>query len=340
MATKKFVKKGGATAISSGLASHNETKLMEAGRLNNFKHITVLPELESYIAPLSEEEFALLEDSIVSLGKVREKLLIWKKSGTEWVLIDGHHRYKVLQKHKELPIEFGVEEAYLEKGNKVASLDDAMALMEEIQLSRRNATRNYMSYLRGRAFLREKGERGGDRKSEDANNSGAKREIVAQRFKVGTRTIERDAEFAVGVDRFQEEGFSDERQRILLQESLLTKNDVQFIGRFSEVPVETTVQFLSNGGNLESLKDIPQPEWVEFMKSYKGADPAPVKPVQSKAPEKPSAKADAFFSWYKKEDKIIQKIAKKGDQEAIQQKLNELDERIQHLEQLRGILQS
>lgn len=54
-------------------------------------------EFESLIPPLSDEEFKQLEENILAEG-CRESILVWMNEG-EFVIIDGHNRYKICKKH-------------------------------------------------------------------------------------------------------------------------------------------------------------------------------------------------------------------------------------------------
>ena len=56
-------------------------------------HITVNPDLKAYIDPLTPDEHEALERSILSEG-CRDALVLWND-----VLIDGHNRYGICQKH-------------------------------------------------------------------------------------------------------------------------------------------------------------------------------------------------------------------------------------------------
>ena len=49
------------------------------------------PELRDYIRHESEEENAMLEQSLLSEG-CRDPLVVWKEEG---VLVDGHHRLEI-----------------------------------------------------------------------------------------------------------------------------------------------------------------------------------------------------------------------------------------------------
>ena len=55
--------------------------------------ITVLPELQAYIDPLTPEEDEALERSILAEG-CRDALVLWGN-----ILVDGHNRYRICTKH-------------------------------------------------------------------------------------------------------------------------------------------------------------------------------------------------------------------------------------------------
>ncbi|MBR1684850.1 MAG: hypothetical protein IJ708_06890 [Clostridia bacterium] len=81
------------------------------------------PEFHDLIPPLSEEEYKMLEESIVRDG-CDTPLVVWK--GT---IVDGHNRYEICHKHA---IPFAVEEKDFE------DKDAAKCWMLERQLARRN----------------------------------------------------------------------------------------------------------------------------------------------------------------------------------------------------------
>lgn len=84
------------------------------------------PEFESLIPPLSEEEFRQLEENILEVGECREPLVTWNK-----VLLDGHNRWKIIQKHPG-EVEYECREMIFDSRN------EAMAWMIRNQLGRRN----------------------------------------------------------------------------------------------------------------------------------------------------------------------------------------------------------
>ena len=85
------------------------------------------PEFKALIPPLSKEEFQQLEENILKDG-IRDSLIVWD-NGTDWILLDGHNRYEIAQKH-DLP--------YNQRRMEFESREDAKLWMLRNQLGRRN----------------------------------------------------------------------------------------------------------------------------------------------------------------------------------------------------------
>ena len=64
----------------------------------DLKDLKIDPEFEEKIPPLTEDEFSLLEQNIVTDGEVLDPLIIWNNT-----ILDGHNRYRILKKHPEIP---------------------------------------------------------------------------------------------------------------------------------------------------------------------------------------------------------------------------------------------
>nr|WP_321503228.1 ParB N-terminal domain-containing protein [uncultured Dethiosulfovibrio sp.] len=94
----------------------------------------IQPDLQAYIDPLSEEELRMLEESILAEG-VRDPLVVWKE---ENVLVDGHHRKSICDKHG---ISYSVVYRSFE------SKEQAKAWMDLNQLGRRNLSRDHRNEL-------------------------------------------------------------------------------------------------------------------------------------------------------------------------------------------------
>ncbi|QYF93337.1 hypothetical protein KY495_22115 [Massilia sp. PAMC28688] len=101
-------------------------------------NITINEELRSFIDPLTHNEYAALERSLLAEG-CRDALVLWGD-----VLIDGHNRYDICTKH-------GIEFRTVQNSN-FASLDDVMLWVIDNHLARRSVS----DYQRGVLALRKK----------------------------------------------------------------------------------------------------------------------------------------------------------------------------------------
>ncbi|HBT75686.1 MAG TPA: hypothetical protein DEB39_01900 [Planctomycetaceae bacterium] len=89
------------------------------------KDLVINEELKNLLPPLSAEEFAGLEESILKDGCL-SPLVEWNG-----ILVDGHHRYEICTKHQ---VPFAVKSVVLD------SLDDAKLWIWKHQENRRNLT--------------------------------------------------------------------------------------------------------------------------------------------------------------------------------------------------------
>ena len=89
-------------------------------------NIQIDSELQAWIDPLSDEEFAMLEASIL-LDGCRDPLVVWGG-----YLLDGHNRYTICSKH-------GIEFQTFEKSGLKTKLDVKIWMIEN-QIGKRNTT--------------------------------------------------------------------------------------------------------------------------------------------------------------------------------------------------------
>lgn len=163
------------------------------------KDILVDPDFESVCPPLTEDEFSLLEQNILSDGEVTSPLIVWDNK-----LIDGHHRRQIILKHPELP--FQIKEA------KFDSHAAAKAWICSNQLGRRNLTPEQKDYLIGTQYESEK-QAYGDLERFTANSvnlpSGQidhlgenekTSEKIAREHGVSEVTVRRNGRYSKGVD--------------------------------------------------------------------------------------------------------------------------------------------
>ena len=160
------------------------------------------PEFRDKIPPLTEDEFTLLEENILSDGAVFSPLIVW--DGT---ILDGHNRYEIIQKHPEL--------TYAVHNMSFANRYEALSWICKNQLGRRNLTPQQKKYLIGQRYEAEKMAHGGDRKSTTAKstvqneqlkpkNAAVTRQRIAEDTGSSESYVMRAGWYAQGVDAAEE----------------------------------------------------------------------------------------------------------------------------------------
>jgi len=227
------------------------------------KQLRIDPEFQSLIPPLSKDEKAALQASILEEG-CRDPLVVWAE---EKLLIDGHNRYAICTAHG---IPYEIVEMSFEDPNAVK------VWMIANQLGRRSLTPESVSYLRGTWYELTKQSHGGKRSASCQNVSltdktapeGASCQNVSltdktvpegascqndhltdktvpegascqngsltdktarelgERFKASPRTIYRDAKFTRAVDALSSIGGDEVKWKILNRSAGLTKKEV------------------------------------------------------------------------------------------------------------------
>lgn len=159
-------------------------------------------EFSKAIPPLSAEEYALLEESVIREG-CRDALVVW--AGHD-ILLDGHNRLRICEAH-------GIP--YVTTPIELADREAAADWIDANQLGRRNLTPDQASLLRGRRYNRVKGGQGGDHKSKYQNDT-----LIDQAARLATQhgvsapTIKRDGRFAEAVETL-EKFFPDIEERVM-----------------------------------------------------------------------------------------------------------------------------
>ena len=112
-------------------------------------NLKIDPEFQSQIPPLSDDEFKQLEENILKEGKLLSPLIVWNN-----ILVDGHNRYAILQKHPEIyfstmPLPF-------------ENREEVLAWICKNQLGRRNLTPEQKKFLIGKQYSVEHRKPGGN----------------------------------------------------------------------------------------------------------------------------------------------------------------------------------
>ena len=231
-------------------------------------------ELKNKIPPLSAEEFKKLEENIVSDGEVIEPIILWNDT-----IIDGHHRWEVIQRHPEIPYKV----KHMEFPDKWA----AIVWMCRNQLGRRNLTEEQRTYLLGKEYEAQKktvtNPGGKNQFSEvgDQNDHQPRirtNDIVAKAHGLGSATVKRAELFSKSVDTAEElsPGF---REGILSGEIKAPKN---VITELRNVPEEQKVEAIEaiRAGDVNTAKEIvrkvrmpiPMPEEDEDAPAFDTED--------------------------------------------------------------------
>ena len=212
-------------------------------------HLAIDPEFASKIPPLREEELKQLEENILADGVVINPLIIW-----DGVIVDGHNRYRILQKHPE--IQFTTyEKAFSDRY-------EAIAWICKNQLGRRNLTPEQRRYLIGKQYEAEKQSNGGDRKSSMKKSVGQNDQLIERKHtrrriadenNVNESFVRRAESFANGVDAAEavEPGI---KQSILSGTLKVTNQDVSAIAK---APPEERLALVQQ---LRQAKEIEKPK--------------------------------------------------------------------------------
>lgn len=253
MASKKELFKKKAQELT---AIHNIAKPTALGAFNDVERvksgIEILPELKAFIRPLTDEQFSQLEQNIINHG-CQDALVLWETTNYDlgrgddekpiYILVDGHNRYTICQKHK---IDFKITLKVFE------STDAVKEYMIDLQIGRRNLTLEEESYYRGLKYNAQKGGRGSAllmaQKGEATVNVA---EQLAENFNVTSRTIKNDGKFADGMDKLSQ----DLRNDVLQGNSKVSRKSIQALA-----DLNLSVGEIKNIEELNSLLRIGEGE--------------------------------------------------------------------------------
>ena len=222
-------------------------------------HLTIDSEFASKIPPLREEELKQLEENILADGVVINPLIVW-----DGVIVDGHNRYRILQKHPE--IQFTTYE------KQFPDRYAAIAWICKNQLGRRNLTPQQFKYLVGQRYEAEKQSKGiefqgnqytsQDRSGLGQNDPDQKSHGTRSRIAKETQTsdsyVRRAAHFAKGVDA-AEETEPGIKQEILTGSIKPTEKAVAAIAKAPPEERPALVQQLRQAKETEKQEEKPKP---------------------------------------------------------------------------------
>ena len=221
------------------------------------QHLTIDPEFKGKIPPLREEELKQLEENILADGVVINPLIVW-----DGVIVDGHNRYRILQKHPE--IQFTTYE------KQFSDRYAAIAWICKNQLGRRNLTPQQFKYLIGLQYEAEKcsSNYNGNRftsldKSRCVQNEHTYKpertaERIARENNLSGSYVRRAEHFAKGVDA-AEKVAPGIKQEILTGNIKPTEKAVAAIAKAPPEERPALVQQLRQAKETEKQEEKPKP---------------------------------------------------------------------------------
>jgi hypothetical protein len=206
------------------------------------KSLKVNVAFQSLIPLQAKGELLVLEQSIEAEG-CRDPLLIWKDHN---VVLDGHTRRELCQKHKKQ-----VKVREVELADEKAAIEYILS----IQRQRRNLTREAMSYFRGSEYNAVKESHGGSRRGRKPRDQSEPlkktAELVAAKYAVGQMTIKRDGLFAAVIDKIVNEyGDQEIKRRLLGADVKLTQGTARVLYRMPAKERKKAVDELIEKGEL------------------------------------------------------------------------------------------
>jgi len=229
--------------------------------------------LRDFLPEANELERELLEESIVSLGRAKEPIVVWDE---ENLLVDGHRRYAICLRRK-LPFEV--------ERRSFVDRQAVEAWMLENQLARRNLLDHDRSMLASRLLKVYRTADTGDAAGKVAEATGQSRRSVyrqsayAKSFEnlipqwqdsIKSRTVGKVAKYVTPLA-----GLSDREQKRLFDATVKDGDTSALQAKFP--------------GKEEAAKDAPKNEPLPLETQVQPTDQPPVQPVEDPAdkPEEP-----------------------------------------------------
>ena len=230
---------------------------------NEDMKLQINPEFENMIPELTDDELSQLEENILAEGRIVNPIVVWNG-----VIVDGHNRYKIAQKHPH--IQFTVHEKEFE------SEQEAQIWICSNQLGRRNLTEQHKKYLWGKRYNLEcdrakfhgnqytRSDKNGEGGNRPDQNSHGTRSRIADELGVSEWQVRSSAEFSKGVDA-AEEVMPGIKNKILTGTVEVSYKDVVAIGKMPPQKRAEAVEELvkprpkpSENLNVEDIYPLPQ----------------------------------------------------------------------------------
>ena len=253
--------------------------------------LIIAPEFETLLAPLTDKEYEQLEENIKREGCL-EPLTTWRG-----IIIDGHNRYKICQKHN-IP--------FRSRPTAFKEREEVIAWICANQLGRRNISDETKKYLIGKKYETEKII--GARNAEGINQhtiasaqAPTHKKIVAipshnktaheigKEYNISHNTVYKYGIYAKALDAIQEK-CPEIAKRILSGKIKTSHDNLIALSKLSTTELDNLIEYLSEETDgLISYSDIRHElQWKPVQKLSKPPAPIP----QSEIPIKQLPKYD------------------------------------------------
>ena len=151
-------------------------------------------ELKELIPKLQQEEYQLLEKSILEEG-CRDSLIVWDNT-----IIDGHNRYEICTRNN---IPFKVQEMDFE------NIGQSKNWMIKNQLARRNLTDSQRRYFIGKRYEEEKNTEKfkGNQHTQSGDTQNGKHHLTSERIakenNISKNTVIRNRDYSKAIDAWE-----------------------------------------------------------------------------------------------------------------------------------------
>lgn len=226
---------------------------MKGVQMNNnlINSLSIDSEFKNLIAPLTSEEYEQLEENIKREGCL-EPLIIWKD-----IIIDGHNRYSICQKHK---ISFHTKNTHFK------NREDVISWICSNQLSKHNISEETKKYLIGKKFENEKIICAKNITSVRSNNFTAYE--IGKEYNISYNTVYKYGIYSKAMDILQKK-CPDIAHKILYGKIKISHDNLLHLSKLSKSELQSLLNYITDKveGQIRYSDIRHELQWKPFHKN-------------------------------------------------------------------------